>query len=62
MIKADPILDDKQWYSDILELLCKNGECIRVAFALDCGNREIMGWVDTTNGIDAVVVKDLSLC
>ena len=44
---------DVRWCSDGLELSCYNGEKVRVAFALDCCDRQIMSWVATTKGIDA---------
>ena len=44
---------DVRWSSDGLELSCDSGERLRVAFALDCCDREIMSWVATTKGIDA---------
>jgi putative transposase len=44
-----------------LELSCDNGERVRVAFALDCCDREIMSWVATTKGIDAGLVGDLMM-
>ena len=34
-----------RWCSDGLELSCDNGERVRVAFALDCCDREVMSWV-----------------
>ena len=52
---------DVRWCSDGLELSCDNGEKVRVAFALDCCDREIMSWVATTKGIDAALVGDLML-
>ena len=45
-----------RWCSDGLELSCDNGERVRVAFALDCCDREVMSWVATTKGIDAGLV------
>lgn len=50
-----------RWCSDGLELACDNGEKVRVAFALDCCDREVMSWVATTRGIDADLVGDLML-
>ena len=50
-----------RWCSDGLELSCDNGEKVRVAFALDCCDREIMSWVATTKGIDAALVGDLMM-
>ena len=42
-----------RWCSDGIEVSCDNGERVRVAFALDCCDREVMSWVATTKGIDA---------
>jgi len=33
-----------------LELSCNNGERVRVAFALDGCDREVMSWVASTKG------------
>ena len=40
-----------RWCSDGLEIGCDNGERVRVAFALDCCDREAMSFVATTSGI-----------
>jgi putative transposase len=48
-----------RWCSDALEIACDNGEKVRVAFALDCCDREAMGHVATTGGITAEDVQDL---
>ncbi len=50
-----------RWCSDGFEIGCDNGEKVRVAFALDCCDREIMSWVATTKGIDANLVGDLMM-
>lgn len=50
-----------RWCSDGFELACDNGERVRVAFALDCCDREVMSWVATTKGIDAGLVGDLMM-
>ena len=44
---------------DGFELACDNGEKVRVAFALDCCDREAMAWVATTQGIKSEDVRDL---
>ena len=44
-------LRNTRWCSDGLEITCDNGEKVRVAFALDCCDREAMGHVATTGGI-----------
>jgi len=48
-----------RWCSDGLEIACDNGEKVRVAFALDCCDREAMGHVATAGGITAEDVQDL---
>ncbi len=52
---------DIGWCSDGLDLSSDNGERVRVAFAQDCCDREIMSWVATTKGIDAGLVGDLMM-
>jgi putative transposase len=42
-----------------LEITRDHGEKVRVAFALDCCDREVMGHVTTTGGITAEDVQDL---
>src|SRR5258708_38335859 len=37
--------------SDGFEISCRNGERVRVAFALDCCDREAMSFLATTGGI-----------
>ena len=48
-----------RWCSDGLEFTCWNGEVVRVAFALDCHDREIIGWIATTAGISGEMIRDL---
>lgn len=48
-----------RWCSDGFELGCGNGEKVRVAFALDCCDREAIGFVATTEGIKGEDVRDL---
>jgi putative transposase len=48
-----------RWCSDGFELACDNGEKVRVAFALDCCDREAMAYVATTHGIKGEDVRDL---
>jgi len=48
-----------RWCSDGFEIPCDNGERVRVAFSLDCCDREAMSWVATTGGIDGGLVRDL---
>jgi putative transposase len=48
-----------RWCSDALEFTCWNGETVRVAFALDCHDREIIGWLATTSGISGEMIRDM---
>lgn len=48
-----------RWCSDGFEIGCDNGERVRVAFALDCCDREAMSFVATTGGITSEHVRDL---
>lgn len=50
---------DLRWCSDAFEIGCDNGERVRVAFALDCCDREAMSFVATTGGIGGEEVRDL---
>lgn len=52
-------MSDLRWCSDAFEVGCENGERVRVAFALDCCDREVMSYVATTGGIGGEEVRDL---
>ena len=52
---------DRRWCSDGFEIACDNQERVRVAFALDCCDREAMSWVATTGGVTGDMVRDLML-
>lgn len=48
-----------RWCSDAFEIACWNGERVRVAFSMDCCDREIMSYVGTTGGICGDMIRDL---
>jgi putative transposase len=50
---------NRRWCSDGFEIGCDNGEKVRVAFALDCCDREAMSFLATTGGIKGEDVRDL---
>lgn len=50
---------NRRWCSDGFEVGCDNGERVRVAFALDCCDREAMSFIATTGGIAGEHVRDL---
>jgi transposase InsO family protein len=53
------LTSNMRWCSDGFEILCFNGDRLRIAFAMDCSDREIMSYVATTKGITSEMVKDL---
>ena len=50
-----------RWCSDGFEIGCDNGEKVRIAFALDCCDREQIGFVATTEGIKGEDIQDLMI-
>jgi len=48
-----------RWCSDVFESSCWNSEKVRVAFSLDCADREVLSYIATTGGIDRDIIKDL---
>lgn len=53
------IRSNLRWCSDAFEFACWNGERVRVAFSMDCCDREVMSYVATTGGISGDMVRDL---
>jgi transposase InsO family protein len=53
------IRSNVRWCSDVLEFTCWNGDSVRVAFALDCHDREVIGWTATTAGISGEMIRDM---
>ncbi|MBU9313230.1 IS3-like element ISBcen6 family transposase [Burkholderia multivorans] len=52
---------NQRWCSDGFEFRCDNGEPLRVTFALDCCDREVMSWAATTAGHSGDIVRDVML-
>jgi len=50
-----------RWSAEAFEVGCWNGEKVCGVFALDCYNREIMGFSASTCGISGSMVRDLML-
>ena len=50
---------NRRWCSDGFEIGCDNGERVRVAFALDCCDREAMSFLAATGGVSGEDVRDL---
>ena len=53
------LTSNMRWCSDVFEIGCWNGERVRVAFSMDCHNREIISYIATTAGISGEMVRDL---
>jgi putative transposase len=52
---------NQRWSSDGLEISCWNGETVRLAFAIDTCDREIIAWQAGIGGISGEMVRDLML-
>lgn len=53
---------NQRWASDGFEIPCWNGEVVRVAFAIDTHDREVMAWIATIGaGISGGMVRDMML-
>ena len=50
---------DVRWCSDHFEIAGRDGGVVRVLFAIDACDREIIGWLATTAGISGEMVRDL---
>lgn len=50
---------NRRWCSDAFEIACWSKERLRVAFSLDCCDREILSFAATTGGIDGNLIRDL---
>ena len=52
---------NQRWSSDGLEINCWNGEVVRLVFAIDTCDREIIAWQASSGGISGEMVRDLML-
>ena len=52
---------NQRWSSDGLEIGCWNGEVVRVVFAIDTCDREVIAWEAATTGITGEMVRNLML-
>lgn len=58
-VKVEAPYSNLRWCSDSLEFTCWNGDIVRIAFALDCHDREVIGWVAITAGISGDIIRDM---
>lgn len=54
------LTSNMRWCSDVFEIGCWNGERVRVAFSMDCCDREVISYVASTAGISGDMVRDLA--
>lgn len=59
--KVITLRSNLRWSADAFEIACQSGETVRVAFAIDCCDREVIGHVASTGGISSGLVRDLML-
>ena len=52
---------NQRWSSDAFEVACWNGGVVRVVFAIDTCDREVIAWQAATTGISGEMVRDLML-
>jgi len=52
---------NRRWAADVFEIPCWNGDAVRVAFAIDSHDREILAWTASPRGIGGIAVRDLML-
>jgi putative transposase len=52
---------NRRWAADVFEIPCWNGDAVRVAFAIDTHDREILAWTASPRGIGGIAVRDLML-
>jgi putative transposase len=57
--KVATLKSDLRWCSDAFEIRCWNGERVYVVFALDCCDREVVGFRATTAHPTGETVRDL---
>lgn len=57
--KIITLRSNTRWCSDTFTLQCQNGDRIFVAFVLDTCDREIIGFISSTIGIDGAAIRDL---
>lgn len=57
--KVITLKSNLRWCSDVFEIPCWDGDVVRVAFSLDCCDREVMSYVATSGWINGQMIRDL---
>jgi putative transposase len=48
-----------RWCSDVFEIICWNGEKVRVAFCMDCADREVLSYILLQAALTETLLKTL---
>ncbi|MCW8451742.1 IS3 family transposase [Legionella quinlivanii] len=59
--KVITLHSNTRWCSDCFTIQCANGDRVHVAFAMDTCDREVLGYIASTVGIDGEAIRDLLL-
>src|SRR3990167_11279334 len=59
--KIITLRSNTRWCSDAFNIQCQNGDRVFVAFAMDTCDREILGYIASTIGIDGEAIRDLMM-
>jgi transposase InsO family protein len=59
--KIITLRSNTRWCSDAFTIQCFNGDRVFVAFAMDTCDREVLGFISSTIGIDGSLIRDLML-
>jgi len=59
--KIVTLTSDMRYASDIFHISCWNGDLVRVAFVIDCCDREIIAAYATTSGLTGEEIRNLML-
>jgi transposase InsO family protein len=59
--KVITLRSNTRWCTDTFAVQCNNGDRLNVAFAMDTCDREIIGYIASTIGIDGAAIRDLIL-
>lgn len=57
--KVITLRSNTRWCSDCFTIQCANGDRVHVAFAMDTCDREIIGYISSTVGIDGRAIRDM---
>lgn len=57
--KIITLKSNTRWCSDAFTIQCDNGDRVHIAFSLDTCDREVLGYVASTIGMDGAAIRDL---